>query len=73
MEAIEVKTGTRTTEIVLDEIAKLNKLIIQRENWLADTANRNKKNYHDVKSDTTDMIWQLKELKEELDELKKAQ
>ena len=73
MEVMEVRTGTRTIEIVSNEIENLNKLIMQREEWLADSANRSKGTYSDTKRDTVNMIFEYKELVEELNELKKAQ
>ena len=73
MEAIEVKVGVRTLEIVTEEAEKLTNLIYQREFWLADPINKMKKTWDAVNKDTRDLIWQLKELKQELDELKKAQ
>lgn len=73
MEVMEVRTGTRTIEIVSSEVENLNKLIMQREEWLADSANRTKNTYESTKRDTVDMIFDYKELVEELNELKKAQ
>ena len=73
METLTVSTGVRTLDIVLDEIANLNRLIMQRNDWLADTKNRSRSNYSTVKSDTAEMIWNLKDLKAEADELKKIQ
>lgn len=70
---MEVRTGIRTIEIVSSEVENLNKLIMQREEWLADSANRTKSTYESTKSDTVDMIFDYKELVEELNELKKVQ
>ena len=64
-------TSQRTLDVVLDEIANLNRLIIQRQNWLADPINRASNTYQDVKKDTTDMIWKMRELNDEAKELKK--
>lgn len=46
---------------------------MQRNEWLADSANRNKSTYDDTKRDTVNMMFEYKELVEELNELKKAQ
>lgn len=73
MEAIEVKTGIRNLEIVTIEAEKLNKLIVDREVWLADPLNKSRLNYAETNSDTQKMIWDLKELQDEIQELKKAQ
>ncbi len=70
---MEVRTGARTIEIVSMEVENLNKLIMQRNEWLADSANRSKSTYDETKRDTVNMMFEYKELVEELNELKKAQ
>lgn len=70
---MEVKSGVKSLEILMDEAERLTNLINQREIWLADPANKQKYNWNEVNRDTTEMIWNLKELKADLDELKKAQ
>lgn len=68
METMEI-TSTRTREVVSKEAENLSKLIMQREEWLADPLNKDKKTYQQTKDDTTEMIWNLKELQDELKEL----
>lgn len=68
----EVNTvSTRTLEVVQDEAENLNRLIIQRETWLADPLNRDKSNYDEVNRDTRKLIFDLKELQDEIQDLKK--
>lgn len=65
--------SARTLEVVMAEADSLNKLIIKRNEWLADSANRSKSTYDSTKKDTVDMMFKYRELVEELNELKKAQ
>ena len=71
METFEVKTSERTLEIALQEAENLNNLIMEREKWLSDPLNINRNNYDEVNSDTRKLIFDLKELQEEINELKK--
>ena len=68
----EVNTvSTRTLEVVMSEADSLNKLIMKRETWLADKQNLHSSQYDETMRDTQRMIWDLKEIQDEIQELKK--
>lgn len=70
MEVIDKKDCKRKA-VLLNEISSLEKLIERRHTWLKKPESRFKSTYKAVITDTAEMEAELKDLKNELNELKK--
>lgn len=60
------KKSTRDIVTIKNDISRLQALIIKREQWLNDPANRRRNTWIAVHKDTLQLIDQLQELEEEL-------
>lgn len=65
-----IQPGERSIQVVEGEVEAKKKLIDKRNVWLADSKNRHLSTYEAVKKDTMNLMWEYKELVNELNEIK---